>query len=51
MLSKLLNKKNIDSDTLAYEDFSKYGASKTELFGRERVKDEPKEIKDTVSES
>ena len=50
-INRLLEKKHIDSDTLAYEDFTKYGASKTELFGRERVKDEPKETKDTVSES
>ena len=47
-INKLLNKKNIDSDTLAYEDFSKYGASKTELFGRERVNDGPEEITGTV---
>ena len=48
-INKLLNKKKIDSDTLAYEDFTKYGASKTELFGMERVNDGPEEITDTVS--
>lgn len=50
-INKLLNKKKIDSDTLAYEDFSKYGASKTELFGMERVTDGPEETENTVSES
>ena len=48
-INKLLKKKNIDSDTLAYEDFSKYGASKTELFGMERVTDGPEETKDIIS--
>lgn len=48
-INKLLNKKKIDSDTLAYEDFSKYGASKTELFGMERVNDGPEETQDIVS--
>lgn len=48
-INNRLNKKNIDSDTLAYEDFSKYGASKTELFGMERVTDGIEETEDTVS--
>ena len=48
-INKRLNKKNIESDTLAYEDFSKYGVSKTELFGKERATDGPVKIEDTVS--
>ena len=47
-INKRLNKKNSESDTLAYEDFSKYGASKTELFGKERATDGPEEIEGTV---
>ena len=48
-INRLLRKKHIDSDTLAYEDFSKYGVSKTELFGKERITDEPEKITDTVT--
>ena len=47
-INRLLRKKHIDSDTLAYEDFTKYGVSKTELFGKERATDGPEEITDTV---
>ncbi len=50
-INKLLHKKNIDSDTLAYEDYSKYGASKTELFGMERATDGIEETEDPVSGS
>ena len=50
-INRLLKKKNIDSDTLAYEDFTKYGASKTELFGMERVTDAIEETENTVSGS
>ena len=49
-INRLLKKKKIDSDTLAYEDFSKYGATKTELFGRERATDGLEEIKSGISE-
>ena len=45
-INRMLKKKHIDSDTLAYEDFSKYGVSKTELFGKERLTDEPEKITD-----
>lgn len=34
-INNSLRRKDIETDTLAYEDFSKYGTTKTELFGRE----------------
>ena len=49
-INRRLNKKNIESDTLAYEDLSKYGVSKTELFGKERATDGPVKIEDTASQ-
>lgn len=50
-INKVLKKKNIESDTLAYEDFSKYGVTKTELFGKEKTSDGPEKITDTSSGS
>ena len=50
-VNKLLKKKKIDSDTLAYEDFSKYGATKTELFGRERNTDGSEETESSLPEA
>ncbi len=46
-VNKLLARKNINSDTLVYEDYSKYGATKEELFGKERLGDGFKETSDT----
>ena len=50
-INRLLKKKKIDTDTLAYEDYSKYGATKTELFGRERATDGLEEVKSSISQN